>query len=133
MNQAQRNLWGSAGVVSVYTRAQAIDDGVLVDVGEMAREAGFRVPVAVTRTVWERYIVPDDRARKWGQAEGGRLWDLLWMLRHAASRASGRPTVFFRVVFILKERQRRVVRLKAVCGPGDDLEPVITVMLPDED
>jgi len=25
------------------------------------------------------------------------------------------------------------VRLKAVCGPGDEGEPVITVMLPDED
>ncbi len=29
--------------------------------------------------------------------------------------------------------QKRPVQLKAVCGPGDDGEPVITVMLPDED
>ena len=26
-----------------------------------------------------------------------------------------------------------LVRLKAVCGPGDQSEPVVTVMLPDED
>jgi hypothetical protein len=26
-----------------------------------------------------------------------------------------------------------LVRLKAVSGPGDDGEPVVTVMLPDED
>ena len=26
-----------------------------------------------------------------------------------------------------------LVRLKAVCGPGDQAEPVITVMMPDED
>ena len=39
-------------VISVYTRAQAIGDGILVDVSETAREAGFKIPVAVTRTVW---------------------------------------------------------------------------------
>ena len=40
-------------VLSAYTRAQAIEDGILVDVSETAREAGFRIPVAVTRTVWD--------------------------------------------------------------------------------
>ena len=35
-------------VVSVYTRAQALADGVLIDAGPMAREAGFRWPVAIT-------------------------------------------------------------------------------------
>ena len=36
-----------------YTRAQAIEDGVLVDVTETAREAGFRCPVAITHAAWE--------------------------------------------------------------------------------
>jgi len=27
----------------------------------------------------------------------------------------------------------RLVTLKALCGPGDDGEPVITIMLPEED
>ena len=43
-------------VISVYTRAQAIEDGILVDVSETAREAGFRIPVAITRTVWSRLV-----------------------------------------------------------------------------
>ena len=38
--------------IFAYTRAQAIEDGILVDVSETAREAGFRIPVAITRTVW---------------------------------------------------------------------------------
>ncbi len=46
-------------VLSAYTRAQAIEDGILVDVSETAREAGFTIPVAVTRTVWN---YGDDRA-----------------------------------------------------------------------
>jgi hypothetical protein len=32
-----------------------------------------------------------------------------------------------------RERTPPLVRLKAVCGPGDDEEPVITVMRLDED
>ena len=42
-----------------YSRKQAIEDGVLVDVSEMAKEAGFKFPVAMTNTVWTELIVPD--------------------------------------------------------------------------
>ncbi len=38
--------------ISAYSRAQAIEDGILVDVSDTAREAGFNIPVAITRTVW---------------------------------------------------------------------------------
>lgn len=38
--------WGEP--ISVYTRAQAIEDGVLVDVTEAARRHGFIIPVAMT-------------------------------------------------------------------------------------
>ena len=31
-------------VLHAYTRAQAIEDGILVDVSETAREAGFKIP-----------------------------------------------------------------------------------------
>ena len=37
-------------VISTYTRAQAIEDGVLVDAGPMAKEAGFNWPVVLTAT-----------------------------------------------------------------------------------
>ena len=118
-------------VISVYTRAQAIEDGVLVDVSTTAREAGITFPVAVTRTVFDHYITPDPRSIKFGQSVEGRLWDALWMLRNAAKRGGG--TIHYNVYFIMKERQSRLVQLKAVCGPGDDAEPVITIMLPEED
>ncbi len=44
-------------VISTYTRAQGIEDGMLVDLstgelGQLAREAGFKVPVAVTAAVF---------------------------------------------------------------------------------
>ncbi len=63
-----------------YTRAQAIADGVLVDVTETANESGFRWPVALTRAVWEDCVAwsEEDSKRQVHQTESGRLWDVLF-------------------------------------------------------
>ena len=59
-----------------YSRAQALADGVLIDVSSTAREAGIRFPTAVTRAVWDGYVrVPPGVEC---QDEAGRLWDVLW-------------------------------------------------------
>src|SRR5512142_2162092 len=64
-----------------YTRARAIADGVLIDVSELAKEAGFRFPVAVTSGVWAECVrVPEGVT---GQDERGRLCDVLNVLRVA--------------------------------------------------
>ena len=76
-------------VIFAYTRLQAIADGVLVDVTTTASEAGFTIPVAVTRTVWTRLIALPEGYRGF-QDESGRLWDVLHMARHYALAASGR-------------------------------------------
>ena len=44
-------------VIDAYTRAQAIDDGILADVSETACEAVSEIPVAVTRVVRNRRVV----------------------------------------------------------------------------
>jgi len=130
------NPFDGAEVISSYSRAQAIEDGVLVDVSEMAREAGIRYPVALTRAVWESCVAVPTRADGSPvpcQDERGRLWDVVCMTRFAIRLApAGRDVLAVR----LKVRQRagsRNVTLKAVCGPGDEAEPVMTIMLPEED
>ena len=120
-------------VIHSYTRAEAIRDGVLVDVTKTATEAGFQFPVALTRAVYEAYVrVPADVS---GQDEDGRLWDILWMLRWAIRSAKGEhPSELpFKLYVAQAEGKQTLVELKAHCGPGDDGEPVLTVLLPDED
>ncbi|MGD0265628.1 MAG: DUF6573 family protein [Candidatus Methylomirabilota bacterium] len=51
-------------VLSVYTRAQAIEDGVLIDVTNLApdlvQNAGIKLHVAMTSEVWDEYVeVPE--------------------------------------------------------------------------
>ena len=133
MDEAQDPFAG-AEVIYAYTRKDALADGVQIDVSEVAREAGLKFPVYLTRTVWESYVRVPDGVRC--QDESGRLWDLVWMLRCAARHTSG-PEMFFRLHVRNDNRDRTppLVTLKAVCGPRDidDPQPAITVMLPDED
>jgi len=128
----QTELFGE--VIHSYTRAQALDDGVLVDVSEVAREAGIRFPVAVTRAVWGEYVEVPPGVEC--QDEQGRLWDILWLLYCAIRREGGGDRIFFEVTVRNhngKLTRKDRVKLEAVCGPGDDGEAVITVLLPDED
>lgn len=120
-------------VIHTYTRAEAIADCVLVDVSEMAKEAGFKFPVALTRAVYGKYVeVPEGMT---GQDEQGRLWDILNMLRFAAAQSRGESEILFKLYVFVKrgDRKPRLVTLKSVCGPNDDASPCITVMMPDED
>lgn len=120
-------------VIHRYTRAQALADGVLIDATETARQAGIGFPLAVTQTVWSEWIVPRESDRVHGQSESGRLWDLVWMLRMAiAGTPAGASHLEYEVLFQRAGRSE-TVRLKAICGPGDHGEPVLTVMLPNED
>lgn len=121
-------------LIYAYTRKQAIADGVLIDVTETAREAGFRSPVALTHAVWAEYVAVPEGVEC--QDEAGRLWDVLWMCCYGISR-SGRDQaeILFQLHVRNDNRQGEppLVTLKAVCGPDDDARPCITIMLPDED
>jgi hypothetical protein len=119
-------------VIHTYTRAQALADGVLIDVTETARDAGILHPTALTAAAWAECVRVPEGAD--GQDEVGRLWDVLWMLRLAAARQrDGASETPFELWVRNNGWAHDLVRLKAVCGPGEELEPVITVMLPDED
>jgi hypothetical protein len=52
------------------TRAQAIAGGVLIDVTDMAKEAGCRIPVALTHAVWQQYVAVPDVSRGRTRAGG---------------------------------------------------------------
>ncbi len=152
MDQPPDNLdfWGEP--IYAYTRAQAIADGVLVDLtlakddqGQpLCHQAGFKVPVAITRTAWAKTIEAGGTWRqdgdgevlelKGGQSLTGWLWDALWMLHVASGQAGTTDRVHFQVlVDVQGDGRHELVKLWALCGPGDDAKPVVTVLLEGED
>ena len=115
-------------------RVDALDDGALIDVTQAARQAGFRLPVALTCAAWDLCVAVGPAADRAGQDETSRLWELLSLLRHAIAQSrapSGQALVF--VVHCVTETERTVaVSLRAHVGPGDDGAPVMTIMMVDE-
>jgi len=114
--------------IYIYTRKQAIEDGVLIDVTETAKEAGFKVPVAVTCTLHE---IINTVSKKSYQSFEGRLWDVLYMGALAARNNPTQSTILY--VLRLTHGRKKNITLKMIISGGDDGEPVITIMLPDED
>lgn len=123
--------------ISTYSRRQAIEDGVLVDLMQpgtvgLVREAGFKFPVAMTAGAFAATVARIGEELPAGQDLQGRLWDVLWMLKCAIRRAGSTDRLSFQVR-VSNGRRHEVVRLWSACGPGDADEPVITIMLEDED
>ena len=133
--------------ISIYTRADALSDGMLVDVSEMAREAKFRIPVAVTTSVWEECIYwPEDEANGYGQSTDGRLWDVLFLAHCEIASARGIDQYLENKLNVIPRGTKpentgaiddftgaELRTLKINIGPGDNGEPVITIMQPNED
>ena len=131
--QTATGMWDGAEVVSVYTRAQAIEDGVLADIGDIAQEAGFKMPVSATQGVMG-ILRPSKALEAEGQDWVGRTWDMLAILRRAIRNSNDGDAVYFTPLFIMEPGGRpEPVEMWAKCGPGDSGEPVITVMLRGED
>ena len=141
MNDNRENLnavpddAGDWDVISVYTRRQAIADGVLVDMttgepGELLREAGFRLHTAMTAGAFAAAIGGHDLPA--GQDVSGRWWDVLMVLRAAIRRSPGTDRVNF-TVSVWDGTRHNDVRLWCHCGPGDAGEPALTIMLQGED
>jgi len=121
-------------VIHSYSRAQAIEDGVLVDLmqnelGDVSRQH-YKRPIACTLAVFEimRKAVENPH---YCQDYAGILHDMLWMSK-VVRRPIDDSTATFRVI-IQGAGRCKYHTFKFVVGPGDQGEPVITIMLPNED
>ena len=125
-------------VISTYTRAHAIEDGVLVDAGSTAQEVGFTIPVALTSAVWADCVAwtDDDSRKNPFQDQSGRLYDVLFMasfaIRTSANAGDRLLYELYRVPRDGYSTEAKPVTLKLIVGPGDHGEPVLTILLPDE-
>lgn len=118
-----------AEVIYKYSRTQAIEDGMLVDVSQQAKEVGFKWPVCVTDRLYTEFINVNDGI---GQSMAGRLHDTLWMALNAI-RSS--PNEDYRLPFVcdyIIDGRRTHVSLVAAIDTTDGY-PAITIMLPGDD
>jgi hypothetical protein len=93
----------------------------------------------MTTTAWADCVEwsEDDSEQQVPQDQSGRLWDLLFMASHAIrTRKESGDRLLFQLYRVPRDGQSTravLVTLKLIVGPGDSGEPVITILLPDED
>ncbi len=58
-------MFSDSDIISKYTRAQALQDGQLIDVSKVASEMGFTYPIAITQNLWHSWIEPTPKAKEY--------------------------------------------------------------------
>jgi hypothetical protein len=118
---------------------QAIADGTLIDITDFSHDAGFLIPVTITTTAWEDCVHWDDEdnaLQGTTQDEIGRLWDVVWATREVTRCAPHQPgrcaIELYRIPRDGDSRKAEPIHIEAVCHPGDDGKPVLTIALPSE-
>lgn len=110
-------------VISSYSRAQAIEDGVLVSIERDTFDGAglFKFPLVFTQALFA-----DLRRGKGSKAEtlSARVWDVCYMATQGQQDGSD---TFFKVIV-----GRETLALRANCGPGDDAAPVLTIGYPED-
>lgn len=129
--------------IHVHTRAELIEDGDLIEASpRLVREAGILFPVCYSRRAYTGAIewteVDERRRPGYGQSTAGREWDVLYIaalaMRCSKRRNDGASTVPFQVYAVSAEAGKAVPhRLYVHVGPGDDAEPVLTILCEGED
>ncbi|MFL4473160.1 DUF6573 family protein [Paeniglutamicibacter sp. MACA_103] len=121
-------------MLHTYTRAQSIAEGKLLDVSDQAYTFGFRVPVAISKAAWSDTVQWDHGGV---QDETGRLADVLSLGVASVKapdehNASTRHYTVYRTPNQPDAQEAEEAHLKIVCTAGDQGEPVVTIMRPDE-
>jgi len=120
-------LFTQEDIIYQYTREDAIRDGEIIDISELAREMRYTVPVGVTRAVWA--IIEKKPPH---QDVKGRIWDLLWMMKIRIGGCKNSDRILFTV--LMQSGRKKMQTFKAVIAASDPTgNPAITVMLPEED
>jgi hypothetical protein len=110
-----------------YSRKQAIEDGVLVDLSEAdSIKQHWKHPFACTSTVW---AIIEQALEQPGQDVSGICHDISTMAK-LAIRSGGCDADLIRFSVIITSNTHK---LKLHIGPGDTAAPVLTLMLPHED
>lgn len=123
----------SCEIIHTYTRKEALQDGNLIDVSDLGRMGGFKVPVAVTALVHgicRLHETPRD-----GQPDRWYLHKVILIARLNAAypRNLDSREFLYEVSFLDTNQERHAEQFKCVLGPDDEGLPCVTIMMDWED
>lgn len=127
-SRAPEDIWGLADPEKPRKmRQDAIDDGDLIEITRMGRDLGIVFPLAVSARAAQSMVpfpnIPQETVTE-------NLWDTLHAFRARACTTTEEEFEFQASLY--QNGLVPTLTFKAAVSPGDEGEPVITIMLPDE-
>ncbi len=105
-------------------------------IGQSAFEANIEARLWIGNTS-DLFGSAMDSAKQTPQDESGRLWDVVFMAAHAVrAQTGGSAQLLYDLARVPRDGevgQAVTTTLKLIVAPGDGGEPVVTIVLPDED
>jgi hypothetical protein len=118
------NVFGET--VYSYSRQQAIDDGVLIDLSVLEiTKQHWNVQLCCTDSVWG---IIEDAVTNHGKDLIGILHDIYTVAKFNIKAATSQDRVYFRATVGVAAHD-----FVLAYGPGDTAAPVLTLMLPSDD
>ena len=114
-------------VIDIFSRHEALSDGLLVDLSSVAREVGIRYPLAVTSSAYNQCLRSGELEELGDERE--RSLDLVHQVATLARAGHEEPEIHFEYA----GSDAEPVLLKVRCHSGDFGEPVLTIMQAGED
>jgi len=124
-----------APIISSYSRKQAVEDGVLIDLSDIACPLFWIWPVACTAGVWQQLVacgVDPEKESESGATYARRAKQLIvnsWEAAQAQRNDGERPDI----LKFIADTDAGSTLVWARVTPGDDGKPVVTIMLISED
>ena len=122
-----KSIFDESDIISTYSRAQAISDGVLVDISANYKNEArlFKFPVAFTQSA---FGLVEAVAKDNFDHQSVIIWDILYMSIHLKTKILSESEHLFSVLLGTQTHL-----LKAICSGGDQGEPVLTFLTEFED
>lgn len=122
------NKFLDTDIISQYTRADALAEGILIDLTKdfPITKKIYKFPVACTQAVW---AILNSTPSEWIIGE---VIALIIASQNNKTKILDEGSHLFEVVIENAAPTERCT-FKIVFHPGDDMEPVLTISLPDED
>ena len=117
----------SNDIISCYTRADAIADGVFIDVTDLAKQVGFIVPVAITSNLYHSHIKQEEE-----QATEYKTRVFLMLMYRAIQEGKNQVDNRLSAYICFKDNEDTEVQAVMEATSPEDPSPAMNIMLPED-
>lgn len=118
-------------IISTYTKQDAIDDGIFIDITSQAKKAGFKIPVAITKNLFSTFISSAKSDESETEADTNKRLDVFLKQMYQECLTANRDNSMLSAKIYLDNKWTVVWAVIEGTSPSDP-SPSLTLLLPED-